>query len=585
MKVKISLDTVGYSKKPDEKEDIIGISSRIARCSVNMEMEEIADKVGNAGYSFCPAVFSEKRRTKENVQEMQLYVLDFDDGTTYEEIERRAKDWELPIIFSYKTFSWTPEHEKFRVAFLHNAAVKDIRAIEIIIALFMGIFPECDINCKDACRMFYGGIGLLKYDETAVFSFTELVKAYECYQHRRRKDYSEVIKNFARQFHIQLKNGLLNVAEEPTPGKMEKSNIIYIENATFPGSYLYLEDSDDGPCAPNKKAGIRKIGKERCTEIEEKCRIYGEFVSNRRRLSHNERFFLALNLIYIRGGEKIFKRTIKRDYPEQYEKWEDDLWYIKKKEYLPGKCDTFCPYKEECCHDKNLILTCRIKNQIEAVGGGSEIYYTLEEAGIHLMSVMKRALLSPVQGIHLIEAQTGLGKTRGYCKILAELNGKKDVIIAVYSNELKHQVYHWLKSYGLEVRYTPSLDELPLMPDIRAKIKWLYSVGLNDNIKAELKKYIRENEGTKDFDILQSVQACKEYCDFNWEQPGYIVTTHQRLLNIPEDALEGREVIIDEDILYTIFMNVYTVSRDAIKKVRESPGNSYDLWQIGRAHV
>ena len=157
MKVNVSLDTVRYSKKPEGKEQIIAISNRIAGYAVNMGLEELADKVGNQGYTFCPAVFDGGRRREEDVQEMQLFVLDFDTGVSFEEIEGRAKEWELPISFSYKTFSWTEQHERFRVAFLHNRAIKDKRVLKIIIALFMGIFPECDSNCKDICRMFYGG--------------------------------------------------------------------------------------------------------------------------------------------------------------------------------------------------------------------------------------------------------------------------------------------------------------------------------------------------------------------------------------------------------------------------------------------
>ena len=62
MKVNVSLDTVRYSKKPEGKDQIIAINNRIAGYAVTMELGEFVDKVGNQGYTFCPAVFFGGRR-------------------------------------------------------------------------------------------------------------------------------------------------------------------------------------------------------------------------------------------------------------------------------------------------------------------------------------------------------------------------------------------------------------------------------------------------------------------------------------------------------------------------------------------
>ena len=55
---------------------------------------------------------------KELFKAMQLFALDFDDGTPYSVIRNRAKEYGLPICFSYHTFSSTEDKPKFRIIFL-----------------------------------------------------------------------------------------------------------------------------------------------------------------------------------------------------------------------------------------------------------------------------------------------------------------------------------------------------------------------------------------------------------------------------------------------------------------------------------
>ena len=61
MKVKVSIDGAGYSRKPVQGE-IVKINQRIANNSRELDVKEIADMVGNKGHTFCPAVFSKGKR-------------------------------------------------------------------------------------------------------------------------------------------------------------------------------------------------------------------------------------------------------------------------------------------------------------------------------------------------------------------------------------------------------------------------------------------------------------------------------------------------------------------------------------------
>ena len=99
---------------------------------------------------------------KENYMGQHLIALDFDNGVTFAEIAKRAEHYRLPILFAYKTFSCTEEHEKFRVTFALSDVIIDSFTSEFVTAMFMKIFTECDEACKDSSCMFFGGKGLLR---------------------------------------------------------------------------------------------------------------------------------------------------------------------------------------------------------------------------------------------------------------------------------------------------------------------------------------------------------------------------------------------------------------------------------------
>lgn len=57
MKYTIGLDTCGYTEKP-QKAEIAGISIRVAQNIQERELEELADLIGNQGYTFLPALMN-----------------------------------------------------------------------------------------------------------------------------------------------------------------------------------------------------------------------------------------------------------------------------------------------------------------------------------------------------------------------------------------------------------------------------------------------------------------------------------------------------------------------------------------------
>lgn len=136
-----------------------------------MDFKELAHEVGECGCTFSPAVYNGKRR-KENYIGQQLIGLDFDTGVTFTEIKERAEKYRLPILFAYKTFSYTEEYEKFRVVFALTDVITDSFTSEAATAMLIKFSgnvmklvrtaPECFLAVRGCLHLL---MNLLKFRE------------------------------------------------------------------------------------------------------------------------------------------------------------------------------------------------------------------------------------------------------------------------------------------------------------------------------------------------------------------------------------------------------------------------------------
>ena len=208
----VSFDKKRYSEKPTGNE-IGKINNQLYTQSI--AYDKLAYEVGECGCTFSPAIYNGKRR-KENFIGQQLIALDFDNGVTFAEIKERAAHYRLPILFAYKTFSYTNEHEKFRVVFALSDMICDAFTAEIMLAMFMKIFGECDKACKDSSRMFFGGKGLLELaDEPIEISWLDMMIAFVTYMNDRygESHYIREIKKFYHSLEVKY-DGILPVLDD-----------------------------------------------------------------------------------------------------------------------------------------------------------------------------------------------------------------------------------------------------------------------------------------------------------------------------------------------------------------------------------
>ena len=86
------------------------------------------------------------------------------------------------MLFAYKTFSHTIEHERFRVVFALQHKITDSFTAKSIVSIFMKIFENCDEACKDSARLFFGGKGLLHLaSKPREISLGEIILAFTAY--------------------------------------------------------------------------------------------------------------------------------------------------------------------------------------------------------------------------------------------------------------------------------------------------------------------------------------------------------------------------------------------------------------------
>ena len=121
--------------------------------------------MGAKGCTFCPATFRAGTRSKEAFGQTQLLALDFDHGISYEDVKGRAERYDLPILFAYDTYR-SKAHDRFRVVFLNDASVPAVRVAGAMLTALHTVFPDADPQSKSAVQMYYGGKGLLHYDES-----------------------------------------------------------------------------------------------------------------------------------------------------------------------------------------------------------------------------------------------------------------------------------------------------------------------------------------------------------------------------------------------------------------------------------
>lgn len=574
MKVKLSLHNSAFIRKPSGKE-IARISKEIAKSQCIADIQEIAVKIGEEGHTFCPAVFREGERNEDNVIEMQLFALDFDEEAVFDDIKERAYQYHLPIAFAYETFSSTSKMPRFRVVFLNDVPVTDNHAAKIMILMLLTIFDKADGACKALCNMFFGGKGLIGTVKEEYINIIDLSASYQRYIFETQpKNYTRNIEQFAKDNHIVCINNCLQIFGVHENGSLEDFSVgdLYINKSIvgFPSNNpkYYIVNTRYHTYVRRLSETSYEPLRMNMSEIEKRCQLYRDFVKEVH-IPHCERFLLLTNLLHIMGGKKKFLAVIDKKKYDRAE-WRFYAKYAKDRGYKPQMCEGNCPYADRCDHAVNMVHTVKQNNKIVRIQ--EELpYYKVAEVYDFIEKNLWEAAKSTGQGIYIIPAQTAIGKTEAYCNLVSQEIDQR-FLIAVPTNLLKREVGERLKRKGVEVEIAMSLDEMNIEEGLKSKIQFYYQTGLGDHVIRLLRDYIDNNINVDIPDIQWTVDQCKQYLKINnnMEKHRVLVMTHARLLTLSSDFIRQFTVIVDEDILSTIFKNTRTVPIETIYKVFDS---------------
>lgn len=583
--MRVQMSTTNHKKKPTGKE--IGIIKReTLNNPVDMSMADIANEIGNNGRAFYPAILQGGMK-RDNFVEMQWFALDFDNGeVTFENILQIANDYGIAISFAYETFSSTQENQRFRVVFQHEFSIDNVQIAEILIGMLQKIFPYSDKACKDVSRLFFGGKRLLYCDENAHIHLVNnllfpLYKALDT-----NNNFPRNIRAFAKAYKIMMVDNKLLIESKQKSinfdGKSPFNNIYILSNGVNP-SFSVLSSGDiniytiidarHGLEQHRKKLRFRHNNFRMEIEKRDSCKLLNDFREGVI-LSHNERFIILTNIGKIENGKKYFMDILEKYYPEDTVKKWDGYKYVA--DYFPQSCSPdVCKYYYECHAGKYRNILELLRNEHAVSYDDSLVYGTLEEAEENLKNNLELAMQSKIKGIHLIKAQTGLGKTTAYIQYI-EQHPKQKFIIAVPTNIIKDEVSKKLRDKGISVFVTPSVRDNYLIPKhIQDQIMQLHEMGIHDKVKSVMREYYEEIKDSCETAVkMECLKILEDMNGYNDEQ--VIVTTHAYYLNMKPEFISHFSVIVDEDIFYLVIGNsIKTVSLDTLYKLENSPNGNY----------
>lgn len=589
------------------------------------KLKRFVDLVGKKGYPFCPASFTSNHCRRDTFQQAQLFVLTFSSENkyvqkhcpdlTFEDIRRKSKQYQLPILFAYQMYAWFAEQWAFSVVFLNETPMYDIKEAEVMQEALMTIFPEADRMHSGVIDLRFGGFEVLHFDEAMpTINLYMVLMNMTLYLKNQygQTNYKRNLIAFAHETGIVLDGRNLPIisVEEDSAEKVEKLDMNVDENSdrishqkndkNSPSPTIYIEGHGE---KLSKLSRLNyhvhfneNIGHESYmakTKVHQpyrsdiiatlgfNCKLFHEFASahNNRKLSFQELFGIATNLTRIETGGKVFQAILGVNpiltQEVSLDSWKYYLFWLKDRNPYP--CNSFCPYCESCNHGRNILSTCKPKpHQIERICAEEELV-SLEEAHEDFESKFYEAVESDKKIWHVIQSQTAIGKTQTILELLQN-NPELKVLIAVPTNKLKREVQNRARDAGVELVVSPSLHEVgeELPKRIWNKIERKMEAG--KPLKPYISKII-ESKANKKSD-LKYIQRLKDYLkeqDSFYGYEGSAVTTHRRIASVNLSKYDL--IIIDEDYVFsTILADRSEISISALKKLRNRLQKNDLLW-------
>lgn len=571
MKVKLSVDTRCIKNTPKANTPYGVISKKIGNNPCELTLEEVAEVIEN-GYTISSPIYKNGIKKKENIIEMQLFILDFDgkDGCTltYADALKRAEYYNLPVVISYETKS-SVNWNRYRLIFLYNEPVKDMRIMDIINRLLLHIFPEADPTTKDLSKIFLPGRNVrLHYGKT--FRFDILVVAAKNFC--KASTWSALISNFKKEHGLIIKDNDIFLSDNIDPkefGDLRANSInINMEYARIsPKSsgikYIYFMEHSGGKGLKLTKVKPNDVVRLRDNSaMKDECALMCDF-ENGIRLPHGQWFGIATNLINIKGGQGQFAQIL-NEYSDRYDNVEfkiEQMKYAARMNYKPQSCADFCPYSDECPHSENMVFTLKDKHhRMKRLKGYSEQFVEVNSIKRSVQDFFYNAVSNEF-AVNILKSPTGSGKSTEHLEFLRDFNHR--TINAYPNSRLMIEKYNAAVSMGINAVHTPVIEELYkyLSKQQYEQIQALYEIGAGELPIRLLKEWSKDNP---------HIQAYLSMLD-NLPDDAHIFTTHSRLFRMSEKMTRNAVIFIDEDIIPSM-SGCSAVSVDEFNKLYNAVG-------------
>jgi len=548
--MKLCLDIGKFIKKPN-KAETGQISKRIAQNYVNISLEELAKQITTPnGRTFTPAYFTGNSRTNDTWQGQQIFGLDFDKGITLEQIVERCQKYNILPSIIYETFS-SVNQNKLRVLFTCEQEITDFPIRTAMQIALLTIFKESDKNCKDACRLFFGGKELVYTNFDARINPVDLILEMTRYikDTDKNKNYSREIKEYCELVGLNMVNGVPKIIEQNNDSckidGIATHPIWYIKGCRAnPSKMTYCFHFAD----TNKKTREAKGHKYKITnevikrtylprfdfdKLQEECKLWREFSCGQHWAYHNELTGMAMNLLWVKGGKERFLSALEQSkHNYNLNNWIFYCSYFVKEDYKPMACAHFCPHTDICEHGINMIETAKTLRGKVTVLSTPE-YITLEQGEKRLKEAFQKAIDAKDNKVYVIKATTGIGKTELYLDL-------EDTTIALPTHKLKAEVAERMTNKGHKVTVMPSLPKTT--PEIEQEIKKLYNLGAYSTANSYIRRLAQKEKMPEFIQYLKDLKEAQ--CS-----SGTILTTHERLLLVKDN---NERIIIDEDIFSSL---------------------------------
>jgi hypothetical protein len=545
IKYTITLDPTTQEVKPKKDNKTIGIISNNLNTITEVTIDDF-QKITSRPLSFTwfGGLFDGNLCNK-NWQEQSVFAIDFDKGLiSLDDAMKRLTDLHIYPQLWYETLGSSEILIKFRIVLFVDIPIKVLEHRYNIVFGLLKLFPEADQSCINESRFYFGG------KESCVIHYKPISTQFLLNQMCIciiTKDNGRV-----RNLHSLNKVNSCQLGE-----KQHLQYSMYSNDHISPTGTSYINQPQT-----THLVGAYKID---FNLARYKIKILDEFLEGRW-LYHNELFGLATNLLYVKGGMKLMKKTMEKFNINGTTNYTSNnfniIKYLNNVYYHPQHISSFSPFEEDSDLYDLISEIKNIRGHIKLIKPIDKI--SLVEAENLFKEKFKQAIESENNKIKLFVLPTSLGKTEALTNINA--------VIAAPTNKLKNEI-----SKRMKVDYLMTPDPIVFENEsLNRKIDYYYRIGKPKNVIAILNDIIGGNASNC---TETDIKKAKEYLSILKESKGSnksILTTHSRALF---SNFNNNTIVFDEDPLQSL-IEIKKMDLTDLRKIEYSQGKMIEFTNV-----